>query len=54
MGATLRMNFDAAGRIMEWKGVAEGQSRTKLLKLRFDEFTSNAFQSSMALMGVQQ
>ena len=39
-----------------WKGVAEGQSRTKLLKLRSDNgggFTSNAFKPSMALLGVQ-
>ena len=53
---TLRVKSDAASRIMEWKGVAEGQSRTKLLKLRSDnggEFTSNAFKSSMALLGVQ-
>ena len=43
---TLRVKSDAAGRIMEWKGVAEGQSKTKLLKLRSDnggEYTSNAF-----------
>ena len=36
--------------------MAEGQSRTKLLNLRSDnggEFTSSAFKSSMALMGVQ-
>ena len=36
--------------------MADGQSRTKLLKLRSDnggEFTSNAFKSSMALLGVQ-
>ena len=53
---TLRVKSDAASIITEWKGVAEGQSRTNLLKLRFDnggEFTSNAFKSSMALMGVQ-
>ena len=53
---TLRVKSDAASRIMEWKGVAKGQSGTKLLKLRSDnggEFTSNAFKSSMALLGVQ-
>ena len=36
--------------------MAEGQSKTKLLKLRSDnggEFTSHAFKSSMALLGVQ-
>ena len=53
---TLRRKSDAADKIMEWKGVAEGQSKTKLLRLRADnggEFTSNAFKSSMALLGVQ-
>ena len=53
---TLREMSDAASRILEWKGVAEGQSQTKMLKLRTDnggEFTSNAFKSSMALLGVQ-
>ena len=53
---TLRKKSDAASRILEWKGVAEGQSQTKMLKLRTDnggEFTSNAFKSSMALLGVQ-
>ena len=43
---TLRRKSDAAGKIMEWKGVAEGQSKTKMLRLRTDnggEFTSNAF-----------
>ena len=50
---TLRVKSDAANIIMEWKGVAKGQSRIKLLKLRSDnegEFTSNAFKSSMALL----
>ena len=53
---TLRKKSDAARKILEWKGVAEGQSKTKMLKLRTDnggEFTSNAFKSSMALLGVQ-
>ena len=53
---TLRKKSDAARKILEWKGVAEGQSRTKMVKLRIDnrgEFTSNAFKSSMALLGVQ-
>ena len=52
---TLRRKSDAAGKIMEWKGVAEGQCKTKMLKSRIDngeEFTSNAFKSSMALLGV--
>ena len=40
---------------MEWKAVAKGQSHTKLLTLRTDnggEFTSTAFKSNMALLGV--
>ena len=53
---TIRKKYDAAAKIMEWKSIAEGQSKTKLLKLRSDnggEFTSAAFQSSMALQGVE-
>ena len=53
---TLRVKSDAANIIMEWTGVAEGQSKTKVLKLRSDnggEFTSSAFKSTMALMGMQ-
>ena len=53
---TLRCKSDAAGKIMEWKGVAEGHSKTKMLKFRIDNgggFTSNAFKSFMALLGVQ-
>ena len=53
---TIKKKFDAAAKIMEWKSIAEGQSKTKRLKLRSDnggEFTSSAFQSSMALQGVE-
>ena len=53
---TIRKKYDAAAKIMEWKSIAEGQSKTKLLKLRLDnggEFTSTALQSSMALQGVE-
>ena len=53
---TIRKKSDAPAIIMEWKGVAEGQSHTKLLQLRTDnggEFTSSAFKSSMALMEVE-
>ena len=40
---------------MEWKSVAENESKTQLLKLRSDkggEFTSNTFKSWLALHGV--
>ena len=43
---TLRRKSDAASKILERKGVAEGKSKTKLQKLRTNnggEFTSNAF-----------
>ena len=53
---TIRKKSDTAAIIMEWKGVAKGHSHTKLLKLRTKnggEFTSSAFKSSMALMGVE-
>ena len=53
---TIRKKSDAAAKILEWKGVAEGQSHTKLQRLRTDnggEFTSAAFRTSMALIGVE-
>ena len=53
---TIKKKFDTAAKIMEWKCVAEGQSKTKLLKLRSDnggEFTSATSTSSMALHGVE-
>ena len=52
---TIRKTSDAAAQILEWKAVAEGQSKTKLLTLRTDnggEFTSKDFRSNMALLGV--
>ena len=52
---TIRRKSDAAAQILEWKAVAEGQSKTKLLTLRTDnggEFTSKDFRSNMALLGV--
>ena len=52
---TIKKKSDAAAQILELKAVAKGQSNTKLLTLRTDnggEFTSTAFKSSMALLGV--
>ena len=52
---TIKKKSDAAAQIMEWKAVAEGQSNTKILTPGTDnggEFTSTAFKSSMALLGV--
>ena len=51
----MKKKHDAAACIMEWKCVAENQSKTKLLILRLDNggrFTSTAFKSQMALHGV--
>ena len=48
---TKKIKSDAVAKIMEWKCVAEGQAKTKLLKLRSDnggDFTFAAFKSSMA------
>ena len=53
---TIQKKSEATAKILEWKGVAEGQSKTKLLKLRTDnggEFISAAFRPSMALLGVE-